>query len=121
MGTQDTIIYRLVMRNHSFGPYLSFSIFGPYVGPKMGVAPRPPILVGGLKTQPKVDPLGAPFGYTIISKSCFRFFWGPQPEDDKNRVLQYQMLFLDKKMLFLAEVIELLNSQILVITNNSST
>ena len=35
MGTQETIIYRLVLTNSGFGPYLPFSIFL------------------GLKTQPK--------------------------------------------------------------------
>ena len=27
MGTQETIIYRLVLKNLGFGPYLLFSIF----------------------------------------------------------------------------------------------
>ena len=32
MGTQKTIIYRLVLTNPGFGPYLSFSIFWPLKG-----------------------------------------------------------------------------------------
>ena len=31
---------------------------------------------GVSKPNQKVDPLGGSFGYTIISKPCFRFFWG---------------------------------------------
>ena len=45
-----------------------FIIFD-FLGPKIGVARRPPICVGGLNAQPKnqkVDSLGGPFGYTII-------------------------------------------------------
>ena len=34
---------------------------------------------GVSKPNQKVDPLGGPFGYTIISKSCFRFFWRTKP------------------------------------------
>ena len=32
MGTQKTIIYRLMLTNLGFGPYLPFSIFGPNKG-----------------------------------------------------------------------------------------
>ena len=39
MGTQETIIYRLVLRNPSFGPYLLFSIFWALMGPKKGRGP----------------------------------------------------------------------------------
>ena len=39
MGTQETIIYRLVLKNLGFGPYLLFSIF--WVLTK-GVAPQWP-------------------------------------------------------------------------------
>ena len=39
MGTQETIIYRLVLKNLGFGPYLLFSIF--WVLTK-GVAPQGP-------------------------------------------------------------------------------
>ena len=36
METQETIIYRLVLTNPGFGPYLPFSIF---MGPKEGRGP----------------------------------------------------------------------------------
>ena len=44
--TQEIIIYRLVLKNPGFGPYLLFSIF---LGPKKGCSPQ----VWGLKTKPK--------------------------------------------------------------------
>ena len=40
MGTQETIIYRLVMRNPSFGPYLQFWIFWALDWPKNGRGPK---------------------------------------------------------------------------------
>ena len=61
LATQETIIHRLVM------------IFGIWVpsGPKNGCGPTVPQWIWGLKTQP--------FGYPVILKSCFRFFWGQPP------------------------------------------
>ena len=38
MGTQETIIYRLVMRSSSYDAYFSFLIFWATFGGKMGVA-----------------------------------------------------------------------------------
>ena len=48
MGTQETIIYRLVLTNSGFGPYLPFSIFW------------------ASKHNQKVDPHGTPFGSPVI-------------------------------------------------------
>ena len=71
MKTQDTIIYRLIMRNHSFGPYLPFQFFGPYVGPKMGQVSENPTK----KLTHWVDLLGTPLSRNHVSD----FFGGPTP------------------------------------------
>ena len=47
--------------------------------PKMGVAHAHAYRSGVSKPNKRVDPLGGPFGYSIISKYCFRFFGGPTP------------------------------------------
>ena len=39
MGTQETIIYRLVKPNLTFGPYLSFLVFEAIIGHKNGRGP----------------------------------------------------------------------------------
>ena len=65
MGTQDTIIYRLVKRNHDFDALLKEILFlagngrGRHAGAKRHGASRP---------DEKVCLLGGPFGSTIISK-----------------------------------------------------
>ena len=60
MGTQETIIYRLVLKNPGFGPYLLF-------WPKIGGCPHSyPYWSGALKPDQKVDPLGGPFGSSIV-------------------------------------------------------
>ena len=51
MVIQETIIYRLVMKNHGFEPYLPYSIFWTVLGPKEGVAPQIPIIDMGLEPQ----------------------------------------------------------------------
>ena len=63
MRTQETIIYRLVLTNPGFGPYLPFSIYGPY---KMAS--------WASKPDQKVDPLNNPFGSPVLSKSFFQLF-----------------------------------------------
>ena len=74
MGAQDTIIYRLVMRNLSYDAYFWFLMFWATFGWKMGVVTtRAP---GASKTDQKVVQLGGPFRPTAISKSCFRNFQG---------------------------------------------
>ena len=71
MGTQVTIIYRLLFRNQCFGPYLPISILRVHFGGKMGVVAYPAPL--GLapqfpKPEQKVGQRWVPFGSTIISK-----------------------------------------------------
>ena len=61
-----------------FGPCY-FRFFGPYVGPKMGAAPRPPIWVRGLKTQPKSWPTGWTFWVHHYLESLFQIFWWINP------------------------------------------
>ena len=56
MVTQETIIYRLTMRNKGYGHIFDIWIFGPLFGPKKGVAPHSAIRVLDLKTQPKSWP-----------------------------------------------------------------
>ena len=81
MGTQETIIYRLVMRNLSFGPYLPFWFFWPCEGQKWAWPHACPYGSGVSKLNQKVDPLGGPFAPTINSKSCFWNLeaWTPLP------------------------------------------
>ena len=80
MGTQETISYRLVMRNHSFGPYLPFSIFWALRSSKMGVAPLPICMGRGFQNPTKklthwLDLLGTPLSRNLVSD----FFGGPTP------------------------------------------
>ena len=71
MGTQNTIIYRLMLTNPGFGPYLPFYIFGP----KKGARPHMyPYESGASKPHQVVDSLGGPYGSPVISKSCFKLF-----------------------------------------------
>ena len=51
MGTQEAIIYRLVMRNLSYDAYISFLIFLATFGEKVGVATTRPLIVWGLQTK----------------------------------------------------------------------
>ena len=81
MGVQETIIYRLVMRNRSYNAYFSvLNFWATFVG-KMGVATTRAhnSLESGasnVQTQPKFGPLDGPFGPTAISKLCFRNLQG---------------------------------------------
>ena len=60
-----------MLTNLGFGPYLTFSIFGP----KKGRGPTGTHMSMGASTpHQKVDPLGGPFGSLVISKSCFQLF-----------------------------------------------
>ena len=79
MGTQETIIYRLVMRNHSFGPYLPFSIFLALRGPKKGRGPtRTGMGLGPqnltIKLAHWVDLLGQ-----LLSRNHDFEIWRPEP------------------------------------------
>ena len=56
MGTQETIIYRLVLTNSGFVPDLPFSIFWAL---QKSVASKP---------EQKVDPLDGPFGSPAFSE-----------------------------------------------------
>ena len=66
--TQETIIYRLVMRNHDFNAFLEKFIFlwengrGRHRDSKGSGASSP---------DQKFGPLGKLFGSTAISKTCF--------------------------------------------------
>ena len=65
MGTQETIIYRLVMRNHDFGALQKRQNgHGRHAGAK------------GSRPNQKVGP---PFGLTIILKKLLFENLGPQP------------------------------------------
>ena len=66
-----TIIYRSVLKNPGFGPYLSFSIFcAPCWGLKKGVAPQIPIWVWDLRTKPKSWPTWWTFFCHLLSHNC---------------------------------------------------
>ena len=45
MGVQETIIYRLMMRNLSYDAYFSDLIFGPHLVGKLAWPPRAPLMV----------------------------------------------------------------------------
>ena len=89
MGVQQTIIYRLVMRNLSYDAYFSVLIFWATFGRKMGVAttctPNP---------NQKDGQLGGPFGPTTVSKSCFRNFQGCTPPSLINSQTNYNSFLL---------------------------
>ena len=84
MGTQETIIYRLVVRNTSFDAYFSDLIFfghfwlengrGHHARPKWSKASKP---------DQKVGPMGGPFGPTAIPKSCFLCFFVKKQDPTK--------------------------------------
>ena len=59
LGTQETIVYRLAIRNSSYDAYFSF--FTTFGG-KMGVAPSVLLIMDwGLQTRPKSLPTGWTF------------------------------------------------------------
>ena len=72
--TQETIIYRLVMRNHECDAFLKKILF---LAGKMGVAttvvPKPKGF-GALRPNQKVGPLGEPFGSIVNLETCFQKF-----------------------------------------------
>ena len=77
MVTQETIIYRLVVRNNVFDAFLKEIFFwrenwrGRHGGAKGSGTSRP---------DQKVGPVDGPFGSTVISKTCFQNFRpGPPP------------------------------------------
>ena len=73
MGTQETIICRLVMSNPSYDDYFLL-IFFDFLGHFWRENER-----GSSKPNQKVGPLGGPFGPTAMSESCLRNFqaWTP--------------------------------------------
>ena len=68
MVTQETIIYRLVVRNHNNETFLKVIVF---FGGKMGVGANGS---GVSRPDQKVGPMDKPFGSTVISKTCFQNF-----------------------------------------------
>ena len=56
-----------------------FWFCGPYVDPKMGVFPRPPIWSRGLKTQPKIWSTGWTFWVHHYLEILFQVILGDQP------------------------------------------
>ena len=80
MGTQETIIYRLVVRNLSYDAYFSVLIFWG----KMGVAttrPHAPLIFWGLQTQSKSWPTGWTFWANRYLKIMFSKFSGVNPPE----------------------------------------
>ena len=69
MVTQESIIYRLVMRNHDFDAFLKKSYLlrengrGCHCGAKG---------IGAPGSNQRVGPLVGPYGSTTISKTCFQ-------------------------------------------------
>ena len=81
MGTRETIIYRLMIRNPSYDAYCSFLIFRPTFGGKMGMATtRAPIDLGPLNPTKKLA-AGWTFWAIHYLKIMFSKFsaWTPPP------------------------------------------
>ena len=67
MVSQETIIYRLYIKKLGFRPFFDFSSFWALLGPKKGRGPTDThIGLGPQNPTKKVDPLGGPFGSSII-------------------------------------------------------
>ena len=74
LGTQETIIYRLVMRNLNYDLFFVLDFWATNGG-KIGVAiTRAPNGLGRPNSTKKIGPLGELFGLAHISKTCFRNF-----------------------------------------------
>ena len=56
LGTQETIFYRLVVRNPIYDAHFSFLNFWATFGGKMGVSTKRALIVLGLQTRPKSWP-----------------------------------------------------------------
>ena len=78
---QETIIFRLIIKNPGFGLSCHFRYFGPCCGLKMAWPHRYPYGSGTSKPNQKVDPLGGPFGSPVTSKLCFQLFWSVMSVD----------------------------------------
>ena len=79
MGTQETIIYRLVMSNIGFGPYLPFSIFRALSGPKKGRGPtRAPMGLGPQNPSKKLTHMVDLLGH-LLSQNRVSEIWRPEP------------------------------------------
>ena len=79
MGTQETIIYRLVKPNLTFGPYLSFLVFEAIFGHKNGRGPtRAHMGLGAQNPTKKLTHLVDPSGPPISQNHDFEI-WRPEP------------------------------------------
>ena len=91
MGTQETIIYRLVMRNHSFGPYLPFSIFWALRGPKKGRGPtRTGMGLGPQNLTIKLAHWVDLLGQLLFRNHDFEI-WRPEPPPLKSRTCKIKV------------------------------
>ena len=82
MGTQETIIYRLVVRNPGYDGYFSVLIFLATFGGKMGVATTRALMVWGLQIRPKSWPTGWTLdllGQPLFRNHVFGIFRGKPP------------------------------------------
>ena len=78
-GVQETIIYRLVMRNLSYDAYFSVLFFGPLLAGKWAWPPRASLMVWGLHTQLKSWPTGCTFRANHYLEIMFSKFSGVTP------------------------------------------
>ena len=84
VGAQETIIYRLVMRNTSYDAYFQFFCFWATLGGKMGVAiTRAPNDLGP-QIQPKSWPTGWTFWANCYLENVFSKFSGLKSETPFN-------------------------------------
>ena len=72
MVTQETIIYRLVVRNNDFDAFFerSLSFWRENGRGRHGGAKGP----GASRPDQKFGPVARPFGSIVISKTCFQNF-----------------------------------------------
>ena len=75
MGTQGTIIYRLLLRNQCFGLYLPISIFWVLFGGKMGVAATPaPLGLGPQNPTKKLAHVGVLLGQLLSQNKVSKIY-----------------------------------------------
>ena len=81
MGTQGTIIYRLLLRNQCFGLYLPISIFWVLFGGKMGVAATlAPLGLGPQNPTKKLAHVGVLLGQLLSQNKVSKIYrLGPPP------------------------------------------
>ena len=100
MGTQETIIYRLLVRNPSYDAYFSALIFRPLLAVKWAWPPHTLLMIYGLQTRPKRWPTRCTFWVHYYLEIMFSKLSGKNPFESGGveLVIIYHLL-VDKLML----------------------